>query len=242
MKYFLLIILLFTISCSNTQNTGMYDKNNKVSSGSAISKNVFTDISQFSDKIVKVKIRNTSGDFDIDKTKLKKNLKSGLEENGFKVNESQYDFVIDLNIYSFQSVRQGKKRPSSGVGLLLGGVLGSEVGKRNNSISQGSGIILGAVAGATIENILKNSSDNNTYFLLADFNIGWINKNNDNDTISVGGLTVENNENKKNSNFKKMTDKGTVKIAVYGGSKVKSKQEVLKVLEDRLILIANNIL
>ena len=242
MKYFLLIILLFTISCSNTQNTGMYDKNNKVSSGSAISKNVFTDISQFSDKIVKVKIRNTSGDFDIDKTKLKKNLKSGLEENGFKVNESQYDFVIDLNIYSFQSVRQGKKRPSSGVGLLLGGVLGSEVGKRNNSISQGSGIILGAVAGATIENILKNSSDNNTYFLLADFNIGWINKNNDNDTISVGGLTVENNENKKNSNFKRMTNKGTVKIAVYGGSKVKSKQEVLKVLEDRLILIANNIL
>ena len=242
MKYFLLIILLFTISCSNIQNTGMYDKNNKVSSGSAISKNVFTDISQFSDKIVKVKIRNTSGDFDIDKNKLKKNLKSGLEENGFKVNESQYDFVIDLNIYSFQSVRQGKKRPSSGVGLLLGGVLGSEVGKRNNSISQGSGIVLGAVAGATIENILKNSSDNNTYFLLADFNIGWINKNDDNDTISVGGLTVENNENKKNSNFKRMTDKGTVKIAVYGGSKVKSKQEVLKILEDRLILIANNIL
>ena len=179
MKYFLLIILLFTISCSNTQNTGMYDKNNKVSSGSAISKNVFTDISQFSDKIVKVKIRNTSGDFDIDKTKLKKNLKSGLEENGFKVNESQYDFVIDLNIYSFQSVRQGKKRPSSGVGLLLGGVLGSEVGKRNNSISQGSGIILGAVAGATIENILKNSSESNTYFLLADFNIGWIKKDED---------------------------------------------------------------
>ena len=242
MKYFLLIILLFTISCSNTQNTGMYDKNNKVSSESAISKNVFTDISQFSDKIVKVKIRNTSGDFDIDKNKLKKNLKSGLEENGFKVNESQYDFVIDLNIYSFQSVSQGKKRPSSGVGLLLGGVLGSEVGKRNNSISQGSGIVLGAVAGATIENILKNSSDNNTYFLLADFNIGWINKNDDNDTISVGGLTVENNENKKKSNFKGMTNKGTVKIAVYGGSKVKSKQEVLKVLEDRLILIANNIL
>ena len=83
MKYFLLIILLFTISCSNTQNTGMYDKNNKVSSGSAISKNVFTDISQFSDKIVKVKIRNTSGDFDIDKTKLKKKIKFGKNNTNF---------------------------------------------------------------------------------------------------------------------------------------------------------------
>ena len=39
-----------------------------------------------------------------------------------------------------------------------------------------------------------------------------------------------------------MSDKGTVKIAVYGGSKVRSKQDVLKVLEDRLILIVNNIL
>ena len=99
MKYFLLIIFLFTLSCTNSQNAGMYDKNNKVSSGSAISKNVFTDISQFADKIVKVKIRNTSGDFDINKNKLKQGLKSGLEENGFKVNENQYDFVIDLNIY-----------------------------------------------------------------------------------------------------------------------------------------------
>ena len=43
----------------------MYDKTSKISSGSAISKNVFTDISQFSNKTVKVKIRNTSGDFDI---------------------------------------------------------------------------------------------------------------------------------------------------------------------------------
>ena len=128
--------------------------------------------------------------------------------------------------------------------MLIGGVLGSEVGRRNNSMSQGSGIILGAISGATIENILKNSSDSSTYFLLADFNIGWITKDEDKDkdTISVGGLTVENNENKKKSNFKRMTDKGTVKIAVYGGSKVKSKQEVLKILEDRLILIVNNIL
>ena len=78
--------------------------------------------------------------------------------------------------------------------------------------------------------------------MLADFNIGWIQKDNNQDSISVGGLAVENNENKNNSKFKKMSDKGTVKIAVYGGSKVRSKQDVLKVLEDRLILIVSNIL
>jgi len=69
-----------------------------------------------------------------------------------------------------------------------------------------------------------------------------IQKDNNKDTISVGGLAIENDENKNNSNFKKMTDKGTVKLAVYGGSRTKSKQDVLKVLEDRLILILNNIL
>mgnify|MGYP001161358843 FL=1 len=242
MKWIFLIFLMFIFSCSSSQNLGMYDKTSKISSGSAVSKNVFTDISQFSNKTVKVKIRNTSGDFDINKSKLKQRLQSGLIENGFKVDESKYDFVIDLNVYSFQSVSQGKKRPSSGIGLLLGGVVGSEIGRRNNSITQGSRIILGAVAGTAIESILKNSSDSNTYFMLADFNIGWIQKDNNQDSISVGGLAVENNENKNNSKFKKMSDKGTVKIAVYGGSKVRSKQDVLKVLEDRLILIVNNIL
>jgi len=242
MKYFLLMLFFLITSCSNINNAGMYDKKNKVSSGSAISKNVFTDISQFSNKVVKVKVRNTSGDFDINKNKLKSDLTKGLEENGFKVDDSNYDFVIDLNIYSFQSVSQGKKSSSSGVGMILGGVLGSEIGRRNNSLSQGSGIILGAIGGATIESILKKSSENNTYFLMADFNIGWLQKDNNNDSISVGGLTVENNENKRKSNYKKMTDKGTVKIAVYGGSSSKSKKEVLKVLEDRLILISNNIL
>jgi len=242
MKWFFLIIFIFIFSCSNSQNVGMYDKTSQIFSGSAVSKNVFADISQFSNKVAKVRVRNTSGDFDINKSKLKQSLQSGLIENGFKVDENTYDFVIDLNVYSFQSVSQGKKSPSSGLGLLLGGVVGSEVGRRNNSITQGSGIILGAVAGTAIENILKNSSDSNTYFMLADFNVGWIQKDNNKDTISVGGLAIENDENKNNSNFKKMTDKGTVKLAVYGGSRTKSKQDVLKVLEDRLILILNNIL
>ena len=89
MKWFFLIFLTFIFSCSSSQNLGMYDKTSKISSGSAISKNVFTDISQFSNKTVKVKIRNTSGDFDINKSKLKQRLQSGLIENGFKVNENK---------------------------------------------------------------------------------------------------------------------------------------------------------
>ena len=242
MNRLFLISLFFLVGCVTNQNSvGIYNQKTKIYTGSAISKNVFTDISQFANSVAKVRVRNTSGDQDINKNYIKSRLIKGLEESGFKINENNYDFIIDLNVYSFNSVKNGKKSPSSGVGVLLGGVIGSEFGKRNNTISTGSRIILGAIAGATLESILKEASETNTYVLLSDFNIGWLNKSKNEDSISIGGSTIKN-DNNQNQSLKKIKDRGSLKILVYGGSNQKSKIDIIRSLENRLISISSNIL
>ena len=92
-----------------------------------------------------------------------------------------------------------------------------------------------------LESILKEASETNTYVLLCDFNIGWLNKSKNEDSISIGGSTIKNNNN-QNQSLKKLKDRGSLKILVYGGSNQKSKIDIIRSLENRLVSISSNIL
>ena len=77
--------------------------------------------------------------------------------------------------------------------------------------------------------------------MLSDFNIGWLNKSKNEDSISIGGSTIKN-DNNQNQSLKKLKDRGTLKILVYGGSNQKSKIDIIRSLENRLVSISSNIL
>ncbi|MDO0545719.1 complement resistance protein TraT, partial [Escherichia coli] len=127
--------------------------------------NVFVDPSQFANRTVKLRLRNSSGDPSIDVSAIRSAMESGLRAAGYQIGEQNFGILVDVNLYFMNSVAQGRQRASNEVGILLGGVAGYEMAKRPGGLGPGSGALLGAVAGATLQEVLRANNEYDSYLV-----------------------------------------------------------------------------
>lgn len=239
MRVRLLLPLLF-LALGGCAANGMHGNEFKI--GSASSKNFFLDSSQFANRTVKVRLRNSSGDPSINVAALRGAVESGLRAAGYQVGEQNFGILLDINLYFMNSVAQGRARASNEVGMLLGGVAGYEMAKRPGGIGPGSGALLGAIAGATLQDVLRSHTEYDSYLVLSDVNIGVVKQDNrKKDFFTIGGNRIEQRE-EDNGTFESFAMRDSLKVAVYAGDRRERRVQVMDALQDRLARVLSNLL
>ncbi|ADX45661.1 TraT complement resistance family protein [Paracidovorax avenae ATCC 19860] len=210
--------------------------------GSATSKNVFVDPSQFANRTVKLRLRNSSGDPSIDVSAIRSAMESGLRAAGYQIGEQNFGILVDVNLYFMNSVAQGRQRASNELGMLLGGVAGYEMAKRPGGMGPGSGALLGAVAGATLQEVLRANNEYDSYLVLSDVNVGVVKQENrKKDFFVIGGNRIEQRQ-EDNGTFESFAMRETVKVAVYAGDRRERRGQVMDAIQDRLARVLSNLL
>lgn len=211
--------------------------------GSAISKNIFVDPAQFANRVVKLRLRNSSGDPSIDMTRIRSSVEEGLRSAGYTVAESNFGLVMDVNLYFMNTVAVGRQRASNEIGFLLGGVAGYELAKRPGGLGGGSGAIIGAIAGATLQDVLRNNTEYDSYIAVCDVNIGVVKQENKKkDSFVIGGNRMEHVREDENGTFESFAMRETVKISVYAGDRRERRPYVMDAIQDRLARVVSNLI
>ncbi len=239
MKTFIILFSTFLIfGCAARLNS-----NPGFSIGSTTSKNLFIDSSQFSNRTIKLRIRNSSGDPDFDLSRFRNSIENGFRSAGYSISDQNYGIIVDVNAFQFQSVSRANISTSRGLGLLLGGVAGYELSKRSDNISSASGIILGAIAGSSLEEIVRYHGETWTYIALCDVNIGIIRmKNVEKDRFIIGGNKIEYPLSDDVDTYTNFAYKDTIRIAAYAGDDPSRSRQTIDALLDRLGRIVGNLL
>lgn len=210
--------------------------------GSSTSKNVFIDPSQFANRTVKIRLRNSSGDPAINVSAIRGAMESGLRSAGYQIGEQNFGILIDVNLYFMNSVAQGRQRASNEVGMLLGGVAGYEMAKRPGGVGPGSGALVGAVAGATLQEVLRVNNDYDSYLALSEVNIGIVRQENrKKDFFVIGGNRIEQSQ-EENGTFESFAMRETLKIAVYAGDQRERRAQVMDAIQDRLARVLSSLI
>ncbi|MDR7150776.1 outer membrane lipoprotein SlyB [Hydrogenophaga palleronii] len=211
--------------------------------GSATSKNLFVSSSQFANKEVRLRLRNSSGDPSIDMAKMRTSVESGLRSAGYSVGGEGAGIVMDVNLYFMGNVASGRQRAGNEVGALLGGVTGYEAGRRAGGVSAVSGAILGAVAGATLQEVVRAHNEYDSYLVLCDVNLGVVRQESKSrDSFVIGGNRIEHKEEEERATFDSFALRETVKVAVYAGDRRENHGYVIQAMQDRLSRMVANLL
>jgi hypothetical protein len=211
--------------------------------GSATSKTLFIDSSQFANRVVKLRIRNSSGDPAMDIGNIRNQIESGLRSAGYEISDKGFGIVVDINAYFMNTVANGRSRASNEIGALLGAVAGYEATKRSGGISSGSGLILGAIAGATLQQVIRSSSEYDAYVAICDVNIGVIRQENrKKDVFTIGGNKIEHQDDEERSTYEAFALRETVKVAVYAGDTRENSNSTISAIHDRLARIVANLI
>jgi len=238
MKVRLWLLLMFALLIGCAANAY---KTDEFKIGSATSKNLFIDSSQFANRTVRLRFRNSSGDPSIEVARIRSSVESGLRSAGYEIGDQNAGIVLDVNLYFMNSVAVGRKNASNEIGVLLGGVTGYEMAKRPGGLSTGSGVILGAIAGSTLQEVLRSSNEYDTYLVLCDVNIGVIRQESKKkDSFVIGGNRIEKERNEGNGTFESFALRETVKVAVYASEKRARRAYVMEAILDRLSRVVSN--
>lgn len=236
-----LIFVLFVVVLVGCTSEPSYRQGLQI--GSATSKNLFIDSSQFANRKVKLRLRNSSGDPALDVVRLRGSIEAGLRAAGYEINDKDFGIVIDVNAFQMQTVSRANVRTNSGLGLLLGGVVGYEAAKRPGGVGAGSGAILGAIAGATLEEVIRSQGDYATYLALCDVNIGVVRKEyTKKDRFVIGGNKIENKEPDEADTFTNFALRDTVRVAAYAGDRNAPNYQTIEMLLDRLGRVVANLI
>lgn len=236
-RLFLPLIFLALAGCAASDY-----RSSEFKIGSATSKNVFIDASQFANRTVKVRLRNSSGDPSIDVSRIRAAVEAGLRAAGYQIAEQNFGILVDVNLYFMNSVAHARQRASNEVGALLGGVAGYEMSKRPGGVGVGSGALLGAIAGATLQEVLRSSNDYDTYLVLSDVNIGVVKQENKRkDFFVIGGNRIEQRD-EENGTFESFAMRENLKVAVYAGDRRERRAQVMNAMQDRLTHVLSNLI
>lgn len=215
--------------------------------GSTVSRNLFMDANQFGNRNVKVRLRNSSGDPGIDMARMRSDVEANLRSAGYSIADGSVGIVVDANLYFMNNVATGRQRASNEVGALLGGVVGYEAAKGRGGVGAGSGAILGAIAGATLQDVLRQHNDYDSYLAVCDVNIGVIRQQNTKrDSFVIGGNRFDQDrrrdQDEQSLTFDSFAIKETVKVYVWAGDLRTRKDSLIWAIQDRLARVVANLI
>ena len=244
-KLTVLSVLLLLGACvaNSTHNrlAMVRDPNTGYAYGSVIEKNMLVDSSFYSNKKLKVRIRNTSGDAAFDLYGFKSKLERAYAAKGYEpTDEDDFRLMVDVNVMYSGQIQRDMSNEFGFLGAAAGGVYGTA--SRDTSVATAGGV----VAGATLGSIVGSFVTEDTYIIVAQVTFGEIKQ-----TIrSKKTVTFSNSvrlkdiddrdEEKTRIQKRSFRSAHTTGISVFAGGTNTSQSDIAADVRDRIIRIVGD--
>lgn len=233
----LAVMAALVCGCASRQRIGMVrDSETGLMYGSTVTGNFVCDPAQFKTPVVKVKLRNTSGDPAIDMKQFRGSIEDSLRSKGYGIGQGS-DFGIQLDVNLVYSGQFSRSRAAE-YGLL-GAAAGGYTGYRQGGTD---GSVIGTAGGATAGAVLGSYSTEDTYLMVVDVVVGIMGKpyRKKETVISFGDTRIK--KRRERAGFRGFTNTERLQLAVYAGGDNTEQSEIITGVTGRMRRILNDIL
>ena len=235
-----LILLLFSLvilcSCASPQRMGMVkDPKTGLQYGSMIQRNLLVDSSQFANKGLKLRIRNTSGDSVFSLNEFRNGLEGAYSAKGYQITDNDdFGILLDINVvYSGAATKNLAKE--FGLGAA---VAGGAVGSRNGSADAA----IGVVAGAALGTILGSYITEDTYIVIADINFLTAEPGVGRSETTVTFSASEKKITSEDTGVKPFRDRLQTRVSLYAGGTNTPQSQISNGVRNRFIRILSDMI
>ena len=209
--------------------------------GSVVDKNFVTDASFFTNKKIKVRTRNTSGDTAFDLRRFTDELRSAYAASGYEPSSGDdFGLLIDVNVMYSGQVQTNMERQFTFLGAAGGGTAWAAIG------GGAVGVAAGVLAGATLGSIIGSFITDDTYIIIAQVTFGEIKEiNKSRKTITFSRspkYNYEDEDEEKNRNKRGFRKTYTTRVAVFAGGRNIPQSRIAGEVRRRLIRIVSDII
>ena len=232
------LAIALVAACAPQQRMGMVlDPATGLQFGSVIEKNLVVDSSQFSNRKIKVRIRNTSGDVAFDLGGFQDRIESAMASKGYEptaADSDDFGILFDVNVVYSGQVTQNL---AQGLGFL-GGAAGGIVGARGVGDAD---IAAGVIAGATLGAILGTYVTEDTYIVVAEVTIGVVDRN-DGVRETVIQFGANEPERTRNPVFQGFLDTVNTGVSVFAGGRGIAQSRIAGEVRERFARILSDVI
>ena len=220
----------------NKSRMGMVvDEESGLLFGSAIDSNLITDASFYSNRALKVRTRNTSGDETFNLVDFTEDLVSAYRAKGYEPNQKDgFGLLMDVNVLYSGQAQSTQSTQLGIIGAMMGSTYGGSTQKGN---------ILASISGATLGHILGSYVTDDTYMVVAEVTFGVVKK------YKVSKKRVTFSRSKKLVDIddptteEKVYARGfkesfTTQFTVYAGGRNVKQSEIAEEVRKRAVRIA----
>lgn len=226
-------------ACAPQQHSGMVmDRSTGLQHGSVIEKNIVIDASQFRNKKVKLRIRNTSGDPVFDLHAFSSSIMNAYQAKGYEPTDADnFGMLVDVNVlYSGQTSRDLASQFGF-LGGAGGGVAGAALAS-DQLIGVGAGIL----AGATLGSIMGSYVTDDTYIVVAEVTLGLVDpERGGRETTIVFGSGQKRSEEEEPA-FRRFRESTSTGISVYAGGRNTPQDRIADGVRQRFARIISDVI
>lgn len=208
--------------------------------GSIIEKTLVTDASFYTNKKIKVRTRNTSGDVAFGLKQFTDKLRAAYAANGYEqTTKNDFGLLMDINVKYSGQIQTNMATEYGFLGAVGGGLAGAS--KTGDTI----GTAAGAAAGATVGAVLGSFVTEDTYIIIARVTFGVIKRY----KKSKKKITFSRSEKLKNIDdpdedekvYKQAFKKAySTDIAVFAGGTNTPQSDIAEKVRQRIVRIVSD--
>ena len=205
-------------ACAPQQRMGMVvDPETRLQYGSVVERNILIDSSQFKNKKLKLRIRNTSGDPAFDLHGFRARLEQSYASKGYELTAGDnFGLLVDVNVVYSGQTRTDLRQEFGFLGAAAGGAAGAITGTGG---STEAGAAIGIISGAALGAIIGSFVTEDTYIVVARYNVAVADQyRGEKKTTIVFGSSAKQ-EKSERSNLRPFEQRLNSGIAVYAGGR-----------------------
>lgn len=248
LKKAILLICAATLlaSCVERQQNSrrlVKDEATGYSYGATKSGEFVADPAMFRNSKLKLRIRNTTGDPDLDIYNFRDQLESAYSAVGYEITQGDdFGILLDVNIRYFGQATDMLPAEYTFLGAAAGGVAGTAPGIQGGRPADAvTGAAAGAVVGAALSEILRNYATEETFIIISSVTMGTVMPEHVEDESTISFVTGKKVREKK-TNFKGFRSRETVELAVYAGGFRADKSDIISEVRSRHLRILKDII
>lgn len=226
-------------ACASQQRMGMVvDPKTGLQYGSIIEKNIVVDASQFENRKVKVRIRNTSGDPAFDLHTFIGQLKSSYGSKGYEITEdNDYGLLMDVNVTYSGQTSQNMASQFAFLGGATGGLIGA-----NRDSNQIIAAAAGTLAGATLGSIVGSYVTEDTYIVVANVSLGIVDPKQGKKKTTIVFSASKKKTEEENTGFRPFRQRVSTGIAVFAGGRNTPQSKITDEVRRRFTRIISDVI
>ena len=228
-------------ACAPQQRLGMVvDPQTQLQYGSVVERNILIDSSQFKNKKLKLRIRNTSGDPAFDLHGFRARLENSYTSKGYEVMEGDdFGLLVDVNVVYSGQMRSDLKQEFGFLGAAAGGTAGAIAGTGGSSEA---GAAIGIISGIVLGTIIGSYVTEDTYIVIARFNVAVADQYRGEKKTTIVFSSSGTQQKTERSNIRSFEQRLSSGIAVYAGGRSTSQARISDQVRQRFARILSDMI